>query len=629
MKKIVFSLLILFTLNSIAQQAIQPTRIDSVAMRDGKKLAVDIYIPDTSAGHSYPVILVQTPYNRIFYRTIGLPLVKFALASSPFAFVIADWRCFYGSASACAGNYDRGLDGYDLIEWIAAQSWCTQKVGTWGPSALGRIQFQTEKKNPPHLVCCVPIVAGPQYEYGEYYQGGVYKTEYLQQLDLLGFGLSPFVRQHQVHDITWQYVENANNYPDSIKVPNLMIGGWYDHATEYILDFFNEIRTSSPANVRDKHRLLMGPWTHSGIGLAQQAQLTYNNSKGWSDSLALMFFNYYLNNVNNGWDTVQYIKYFQMGENTWKHSSVWPPAGLTLYNLYFHKDGFLSTTMPSGTTDYDSLVYDPRNPSPTIGGSTLRTDLIQGPCDQSPIVESRNDILTFTTPALGANVVMKGKSIITLKVSSDRKDTDFAIRLTDVYPDGRSMLVMDGIRRLRFRDGYAATDTSCGTPGQIYNIVIEMPTSCITFLAGHKIRVDITSSNYPRFDCNLNNGAQMLVAGDSLIATNRIFMNSLNASSIQLYLVDFTGSINNNPPEDNGFNIYPNPANNVVNIFSEKEGNYLVELLDITGKVVISEMSYISKSVKSINIENLASGTYIIKISDSKDCFSKKIIVNK
>ena len=121
----------------------------------------------------------------------------------------------------------------------------------------------------------------------------------------------------------------------------------------------------------------------------------------------------------------------------------------------------------------------------------------------------------------------------------------------------------------------------------------------------------------------------MLVAGDSLTGTNRIFMNSLNASSIQLYLVDFTGSIKNNPPEDNGFNIYPNPANNFVNIFSEKEGNYLVELLDITGKVVISEMSYISKSVKKINIENLASGTYILKISDSKDYFSKKIIVNK
>jgi predicted acyl esterase len=514
------------------------------------------------------------------------------------------------------------------VEWIASKSWCTQKVGTWGPSALGRIQFQTEKKNPPHLTCCVPIVAGPQYEYGEYYQGGVYKTEYLQQLDLLGFGLSAFVRQHQVHDITWQFVEYSNNYPDSIRVPNLMIGGWYDHATEYILDFFNEIRASSPANVRDKHRLLMGPWTHSGIGLAQQAQLTYNEAKGWSDSLALLFFNYHLNNVSNGWDTVQYIKYFQMGENTWKHSASWPPAGVTPFTLYFHKDGSLNTLAPTETADYDSVIYDPKNPSPTIGGSTLRTDLIQGPCDQAPVVESRNDILTYTTATLGANVVMKGKSTVTLKVSSDRKDTDFAIRLTDVYPDGRSMLVMDGTRRLRFRNGYAATDTSCGVTGQIYNMVIELPTSCITFLAGHKIRVDITSSNYPRFDCNLNNGGQMLVGGDSLIATNKVYMNSVNASSIQLYLVDFSGSVKNNQPEQSSFEIYPNPAKDFLNISCKNESDYLVEISDITGKILISENYNITKSGNKISIANLAAGNYIIRISDNNSSYSKKLIIN-
>ena len=642
MKKII----IWFLLNAaiifpaLSQMLIQPTFVDSVEMRDGKKLAVDIYIPDTSGGAVYPVILVQTPYNRLLYRTIGLPLFGNNIASANYAMVIADWRCFYGSSAACAGNYDRAKDGYDLVEWIAARTWCDGKVGTWGPSALGRIQFMTARKRPPHLVCAVPLVAGPQYSYPEYYPGGVYRTEYVQQLDALGFGSSSTILAHQTHDYVWIYSEATNFYPDSISVPLLMIGGWYDHNINVMMDFFAGIRQSSFSNVRDKHRLLMGPWTHgghgnAGIGAPQQGELSYPNASGWSDSLALAHFDYYMRAVPNNWNTTPNIQYFQMGDNVWQNCASWPPSGVSDYTLYLQNDGGITASLPSGLNDYKELVYDPHNPSPTIGGSTLRADLEQGPYNQAPLVESRNDILAFTTAVLSANVVMKGKAKIHLFVSSDRKDTDFSVRLTDVYPDGRSMLLSDGIARMRFRDGYSANDTSCMTPGQVYEIQIELPDIAITFLAGHRIRVDISSSDYPRFDCNLNNGGAMYAAGDTLIATNKVFVSSDHASYIQMPLNGFyTGLPETALSSKSLVHIFPNPATDVITVnfsdLTDKEVN--VTITDMAGKNVFSETCSLKNTGENsilVGIEGMANGLYDVHINGSSFTFTEKIIIKK
>src|SRR5215203_3820249 len=235
----------------------------SVPMRDGKFLAADVYLPN---GDSLPrpTILIQTPYNKNFYHGLGLPLqVGFNINTSPFNFVIADWRCFYGSVAACTTSMNRGEDGYDCVEWIAQQLWSNDSVGTWGPSALGLIQFQTAKENPPHLTCCVPIVAGMRSGYQRYFPGGVYRTEYVQMLDALGYGLSTLLLAHPVHDIYWTVAENTTFYPASINVPMFMIGGWYDHATEEVLESFEGIRTESAATVRAQQKLLMGPWTHN------------------------------------------------------------------------------------------------------------------------------------------------------------------------------------------------------------------------------------------------------------------------------------------------------------------------------------------------------------------------------
>ncbi len=600
----------------------------NIPMRDGKFLAADIYLPNSDS-LTRPTILIQTPYQKNFYHGLGLPLeVGFNINTSPFNFVIVDWRCFYGSAAACTTSVNRGQDGYDVVEWIAQQPWSNDSTGTWGPSALGIIQFQTAKENPPHLTCCVPIVAGMRSGYQRYYPGGVYRTEYVQMLDALGYGLSTLILAHTVKDVYWTVAESTTFYPTSINVPMFMIGGWYDHATEEVLESFEGIRTQSATAVRSQQKLLMGPWTHNASSSAplQVGELDYPQAQNVSDSLARKFFDYYLLNATNGWNARPVVEYFQMGENTWNNDSSLNTSGMTNYNLYFHSNGGLDLNVPSSTTDFQNINYDPHDPSPTIGGPTLLNTLNQGPYDQAPVVESRNDLLTFTTAPLSQDVVMRGRPTAHLKVSSDKLDTDFSLRLTDVYPDGSSMLVLDGIRRMRFRTGYTATDTSDISSGTIYPLDVDLfANSAITFLAGHKIRVDVTSSNYPRFDCNLNNGQTMYVAGDTLTASNTVYMNGTNSSYITLPLENFPDEINEVNSES-GLFIYPNPAKEWFEISGLRlEINSRITLIDVLGKETYSTI--LTTSNTKLQTQDLQGGIYFLRIEISNRVITRKVSV--
>lgn len=620
MKRLLLSLLFIFATGVFVNAQLLTPSVDSIPARDGKKLAVDIYLPDTTGGITYPTILVQTPYNRLWYR-FALPLIGTDLANSPFAFVVLDWRCFYGSASACVASPNRGKDGYDAVEWIATQSWSDGQIATWGPSALGRVQYMTAKENPPHLVCAVPLVAGPQYGYEEYFPGGVARTEYIEQLDGLGFGTSPVLYANVYHNLLWTYSELTTFYPDSINIPMFMIGGWYDHTPVAMLSFFEGLRTSSPASVRNKHKLLMGPWVHGGHGAAyvgsdSAGALTYPMAAGASDSLALMFLKYYLLGDANGWDTLSTFINFQVGENQWQYLSNWPQSGFSETNIYLHSNGSLKTVMSLSAHDSLDLTYDPRDPSPTIGGPTLRADLQQGPYDQAPLVESRSDVLVFTSPILTANVKMQGYPKAELYVSSDCKDTDFSIRITDVYPDGRSMILLDGIRRARFRNGFATTDTAFMQNGVVYPIEIEMNPTSFTFVAGHQIRVDITSSNYPRFNANMNDGGTMYVEGDSTIAHNIIYCSNIYPSHIVLPIDQFSVAIN----EKNQLrlNAFPNPCIEQITIeIPEQFGDQIlnIQLFDAEGRLISSESKPVTSSI-IVDCMQLKQGSYFISIEN-------------
>ncbi|MFO7878674.1 MAG: CocE/NonD family hydrolase [Bacteroidota bacterium] len=605
-------LIFLFTAiaGSMTAQPMTPAEVN-IPMRDGDSLAADVYIPEPAMER--PTILVQTPYNKFFYR-YNLPV---GFGTNPdtlmYNFVIMDWRGFYASSDAAGGESTRGEDGYDAIEWISQQAWSDGSVGTWGASALGNVQFMTAEEQHPAHVCAVPMVASPEFNYQMYYPNGVYREEYVEQLDGLGFGMSGWLEAHPYHDWLWTYVEDSTWAPEDIHIPMLMIGGWYDHATEWLLKYFNGIRTHSPDSIAAQHKLMMGPWAHGSpgqqaLGSLNQGALEFPGAEDASDGYAKSFFDYYLLHAYNGWPYRPVVKYFQMGESQWHASDNWPPPSdlFTDHFLYLHADGGLSQSMPAAGDTCSSYLYDPRDPSPTIGGPTLHADLLQGPYDQAPVVESRDDIIIFDTGILDNPLHMAGKVSVKLYVSSNRTDTDFAVRLCDVYPDGRSMLLADGIFRMRFRNGFSTTDTSLITPGEIYPVVITLPDVAQTFPAGHRIRLDITSSNHPRYHRNINNGGPLYESGDTLTALNKVYHNEAYSSHLRLPI---NSTVVNPVPVMQSIRIYPNPVceGNRLHISGMQDKH--LEIYSLSGRLVKSIS--INSHETTIN-HGLKRGMYIL-----------------
>ena len=318
----------------------------SIPMSDGQFLAGDLYLPNET--DEFSTILIQTPYNKSSFLLSGLPLnVGYDIESSNYAFLVVDWRCFFASLPACNLNSNNGEDGYDIVEWIATQDWSDGKVGTWGPSALGSIQFQTAREQPPHLVCAVPIVVSPQTAYEKYFPGGAARVDYINFVGTY-FGFQGLIADNPYYNFLWTITENGSMYPDEINVPMLIIGGWFDHNTTDCLVQFDTLRSSSAPEVRDQHRLLMGPWTHNRVGNPVQGDLTFPDSENMDDAQALAFFDYHLREIENGWDNLPFIQYYQMGINssTWRFTDTWPPLGLETTKYYLQEDQSLGVNQP-------------------------------------------------------------------------------------------------------------------------------------------------------------------------------------------------------------------------------------------------------------------------------------------
>ena len=624
MKNLIF--FICLVLSSVSYtQLLTPQQI-MFPTSQGDSLEVDVYLPNASG--SFPVILIQTPYGKNRYR-LGLPLgIIRNLSISKYAFVIMDWRGRFSNASKALPGVGTGEDGYDLVEWIATQTWSTGKIGTWGPSALGSVQFETAKKQPPHLTCAVPLVAAPHLMYEHYYAGGAARTELIEQIDNLGFGVSSTVSANPYYNTTWSVIENLSVYPDSIEAPMLMIGGWYDHNTESTIFQYDTCTKNSSLPTGTKHHLLLGPWTHGGngtsyVGSANQGQLNYPNAEGISDTMTMKFFDYHLRNQNNGWNSKPPVMYYQMGDEQWLEDFQWPVSYTTTTSFFLQPNGSLSTSQATR----DSLVfsYNPNSPSPTIGGATMRSDLVQGPYDQGPDVESRFDLLSFETPVSSQDLKIKGRPEVYFYISSDRKDTDVAVRLTEVYPDGRSMLIMDGIKRMRFRNGYRISDTAFMQQGTIYPVTIDLKSVAITIKAGNKLRLIVTGSNYPKYNRNMNNGEVMYPGNNldsvfnPLFATNKIHLGTATPSRLVLPIDNTSTSIWEEDPIQ--VSVYPNPTTDWLKIASSEPINRL-ELYDLTGKLIVSE--YINTN--QLNMNGIKEGVYILVIETSKGRISKKVM---
>ena len=481
----------------------------------------------------------------------------------------------------------------------------------WGISAIGAVQYQTAKEHPPHLVCAVPIVANYKQQYQRYYRGGVRRKEYVRTLGLLGYNIGNILA-HPLYDNLWKYAELVTTYPQEIDVPMLLMAGWYDHHSysDGIFCIFNELRTLGGINGREHHKLIIGPWHHLHIGEAAQGQLEYPNAAGVPETEVLNFFDYWLRDIPNGYDNLPVVRYFQMGTNEWLSNESYPLDNVTPTYFYLFPAGVLSESNPVDTCPPDSFYYDPRNPSPTIGGAEISYFLLHGPYDQRWLVESRDDVVVFSTKVLEKDLVVAGEVKVQLYVSSNCLDSDFSVRLCDVYPDGRSMLVMDGIRRMRFRDSFEQEKLM--TPGEIYQLNIELPHTALTFLQGHQVRLCISSSNYPRFDINLNNGGALYMPGDTLIALNRIYHDVNFPSALLLPVKNLTGvRKDKGKGKVQNFNLenYPNPFNSATQI------NYQ---LPANAKIALKIYDIRGREMRTLVRGNKSAGYYSV-IWDGKD----------
>jgi predicted acyl esterase len=595
-----------------------PTYIVSIPMRDGKNLSADVYVP--TGASTFSTILIQTPYNKTNFRN-GLPLGYLQnLNSSPFAWVVVDWRGFYGSSSALIAQPNRGQDGYDVIDWIVAQTWSNGKVGTWGPSALGGVQYNTMKENHPNHICAVPMVAQPQTAYDTYYYGGVLEKSRLAQLDALGYGLSPTVLANPYYSNAWQYTENTTWYPQNIHIPTLQIGGWYDHNITDMLDWFPASRTLSDVSVRSKQWLLIGPWVHGGTGAARvgssiQGELSYPDAEFKCDSMARDFFSFYLLNTPNNWESTSAITYYELGKNKWNHSDLNSIETLVTQELKLSANNELLDGIGAGSS---AFLSDPRNPSPTIGGATLSTGLQQGPYNQASL-DNRTDLLTFSTNELTNDLYVSGKVKLDAYVSCNQPDADLAIRLVDVYPDGRSMLINDGIKRLRFRNGYTKADESFMSVGNIYNVEVELPFVNYTWKVGHQLKIYVSGNNSTRWDVNLQNGGTMYTAGDTNTAYIQVFHNQQYASKLILPCEKLSLGIKQ-LNKDDALEVFPNPVNEILNLNGSIEYKSF-SLKDVFGREVL-----IGESTNTINVSNLNSGVYFLVLNFGNDVKTIKFL---
>lgn len=491
-----------------------------VRMRDGTRLATDVYLPRFPR-RPYPVILIRTPYGK---HEIAKRQARFVCRRGC-ALVVQDMRGRYGSGGSDAlvfhsDGWAGNRDGHDTIRWIARQGWCNGNIGTWGPSAMGVVQNMLAPDAPKALKAQHVMMAFSNMYTQAAYQGGALRKAlvegWLREHGFSGENLQA-VLAHPKYDQQWAEL-NPEAQAHRVNAPAVFWGGWHDAFLQGTINSFLTVHNQGGPRARGKCRLILGPWDHGDIQRLADPRCAGCWPRAGD---AFRFFDYWLRGVCNGvpWDKA--VHYYVMGDscdptapgNRWRSADNWPPPSQPT-KFYFHTDGTLRNTPASDPGGKLVYKYDPSNPVPTLGGQNL--NLAKGPRDQRP-VESRPDVLLFTSDPLTEAVEVTGHVFAVLYVSSDSPDTDFTVKLTDVYPDGRSMLLSDGILRARFRESFEREDFL--EPGKVYPLNVDLWSTAVVLNKGHRIRVAVSSSNAPRFEPNPNTGRP---PGQSVVGTRRV-----------------------------------------------------------------------------------------------------------
>jgi uncharacterized protein len=621
-----------------------------VAMRDSIQLATDVYLSDNPG--QWPTLLIRTPYGKNTNSTIEL--IAAYLTSQRYAVVIQDTRGRFDSQGADSLFLDDGWgeqrqDGYDTVEWIAKQSWSNGKVGTWGASAFGITQYMMAGSAPPHLVCQFVEVAATNLYSQAAYPGGVLLKNLVEEW-IAGQGsqyLLPFVIARSNYDATWERLNLESRF-QVVNVPIYHLGGWHDIFTAATINGFAGLQHNGAAGARGKQKLLIGPWTHANWFDTKQGELTFPSNSAltideYLTGTLLRWFDYWLQGKDTQIMSEPPVRYYVMGAiedgapgNEWRSANDWPPTAQPT-PFYFHENGDLATEKSAATTAAQSYQYDPKNPVPTKGGRNLMIDA--GPYDQRS-TENRSDVLVFTTPVLAQPVEVIGEITAKLWVSSSAKDTDFMAKLTDVYPDGRSMLVSDGALQARHR--YSLRQENFMTPDSVYTCEIDLWSTAIIFNQGHRIRVAISSSNAPRFDPNPNTGHPLRADSVTVVATNTVHLDANYPSHIVLPVTNGTTAVSladqrEATPRDFILSQnFPNPTVGVTQIAYSLPRTSAIRITlfnmlgqkirTLVGGLVPSGAHTVSWDGRDENGQPVAKGIYFYRLEAGGFAMTKKLI---
>jgi putative CocE/NonD family hydrolase len=532
--------------------------------RDGVMLVANVYRPDAEG--QYPVLLQRTPYNRA-----GGAAEAQRLASQGYVVIIQDTRGRFDSGGEFYPFRYESQDGYDTVEWAAALPYSSGQVGMYGGSYVGATQMLAAIAGPPHLVSIFPYVTASEYYDGWTYQSGALlqwfteswasslaidtlrrragalsnAKEWAQALPVDDYRLietppaptlAAYFRDwvfHETDDDYWRPWRISDHYPE-MKVKALNAGGWHDIFLKGTIQNFMGLRRASPAAA--DQRLLLGPWAHASMSpegkigdvtFGRQAVVDMTGTLlRWAD--------YTLKGVRNEYAGGAPVRLFVMGENAWRDEQEFPLAR-TRYTSYFLRRGELNL-QPHGEEAPEAYEYDPAKPVPTIGGRLCcaNDQLAPGPFDQRPN-EGRADVLIFSTPPLERDVEVTGFVRLKLYAASSAVDTDFTALLADVEPSGYARFLTDGIVRARYRKSLVKAEPI--EPDQIYQYDIDLWATSNLFQAGHRIRLYVSSSNFPRFNRNLNTGEPVARSTRMLKARQRIYHDAGHPSALVLPVI--------------------------------------------------------------------------------------------
>jgi putative CocE/NonD family hydrolase len=552
----------------------------SMKTRDGVTLYADIFRP--KADGQFPVLLQRTPYDKNNDVSFGLQG-----AARGYVMIIQDVRGRYTSEGEWYVFKHESEDGYDAVEWAASLAYSNGKVGMWGGSYVGATQMLAAIAHPPHLAGICPVVTASSYHENWTYQGGAFEQWFSEswtsalardtfdrqltratdasvgdsQLPMASYplfntsdfrtsalmaSLAPYFLDwlaHPAYDDYWKRWSIQEHYAD-ITVPVLSIAAWYDIFQGGSLQNYVGLKTQagSDAARRGQH-LLVALGGHAGMG-RKVGDVDFGAAAQFNaDAATLDWYDYLFKGAQNEYARKP-VTIFVMGLNQWRQEDDWPlaRAKTTKYFLHSHGpanseggNGSLSTEAPNSEPP-DHYVYDPANPVPTIGGPLCcdRTHLEPGARDQRP-AETRADVLVYSTRAFPEDVEVTGPVKVELFVESSAVDTDFTAKLVDVAPDGFARNLTDGIIRARYRDSREKAELL--KPGQVYKVTIDLWSTSNVFLKGHALRLEISSSNFPRFSRNLNTAEQPETGQQFISATNVIFHDRKHPSALLLPVV--------------------------------------------------------------------------------------------